>query len=140
PLLERHSEANIDFWPTRPNMIEAGIQASLADSRALRRTAVGGRGLPALEWVLWLPSPQPAALSDAQAGRYAALLARDADEEVQALRERFAVSSRTELTGAAAQTAIGELINQTVGAVEGCGASGCSIRQPWPIRRHSHAG
>src|SRR5262245_12636758 len=22
PLLERHSEANIDFWPTRPNMIE----------------------------------------------------------------------------------------------------------------------
>jgi hypothetical protein len=34
------------------------------------------------------------------------------------LRERFAVSSRTEPTGAAAQTAIGELINQTVGAVE----------------------
>jgi predicted lipoprotein len=118
PLLERHTEANIDFWPTRPNMVEAGMQQLLPDTRALRRTGVAGRGLPALEWVLWMPAPKAAALADPRACTYAALLARDVDEEAQGLRERFGASANTEIPGPVAQHAIAELLNQTVGAVE----------------------
>jgi predicted lipoprotein len=118
PLLERHTEANIDFWPTRPNMVEAGMQQPLADTRALRKTGVAGRGLPALEWLLWMPAPQPAALAGPHACAYAALLARDVEEEAVALLERFGAESGRQIPGPVAQKAIAELLNQTVGAVE----------------------
>lgn len=118
PLLDRHTEANIDFWPTRPNMVEAGMQQSLPDTRALRKTGVAGRGLPALEWLLWMPAPKPAALTGPHACAYAALLARDVDEEAQGLLERFGAEATTEISGPAAQKAIADLINQSVGAVE----------------------
>src|SRR4051794_22359279 len=55
PLLARHTAANIDFWPTRPGMIEFAMRSPPADVTALRRTGVAGRGLPALEWLLWGP-------------------------------------------------------------------------------------
>src|SRR5689334_15256628 len=85
PLLARHTAANIDFWPTRPRMIEFAMRSPPADITALRRTGVAGRGLPALEWLLWGPGEMPPAAAYAGACTYALIITQDLLAETQAL-------------------------------------------------------
>jgi predicted lipoprotein len=118
PLLERHTAANIDFWPPRPNMIEAVLRNPPSDTITLRRTGVAARGLPALEWLLWASGESPPAAASPGACGYALLIAQDLLEEAQALvAELTAIGNRTPAPDAV-QPLLGELINQTIGAVD----------------------
>jgi predicted lipoprotein len=117
PLLERYTAANIDFWPTRPNMIEAAIGRAPPDTKSLRRVSVAARGLPALEWLLWDPAQTARVMKDAKVCNYARLLADDIAEEAQGLDTRFAMLVRT-FPAEASSVMFAELVNQAVGAVE----------------------
>lgn len=119
PLLERYTSANIDFWPTRPYMIEAAMRQTLPDTTALRRVGVAARGLPALEWLLWESGEPARVVADAKVCGYALLLAKDIAEEGQALDTRFAaLDGSISMQDATAKT-LDELVNQAIGAVEG---------------------
>ena len=118
PLLDRFTSANIDFWPTRPNMIEAAMAHPPPNPAMLRRTGVAARGLPALEWLLWEPGASARVLADTNICGYALVLAQDIAEEGQALDTLFASLGRTVPADAATAPMLAELVNQTVGAVE----------------------
>jgi predicted lipoprotein len=65
PLLRRRSTRQIDFAPTRPELIRRAIASAPADLQALERIGTPAKGLPALEWLLW---PQPVEGSAGLAG------------------------------------------------------------------------
>lgn len=65
PLLQRRSTRQIDFAPTRPELIRRAIASAPADLQALERIGTPAKGLPALEWLLW---PQPVEGSAGLAG------------------------------------------------------------------------
>ena len=118
PLLQRHTAANIDFWPTRPNMIEAALRNPPSDTVALRRTGVAARGLPALEWLLWTPGRSPLAAASPGACSYALIIADDLLEEAHALHTALGALGDHTSAPEVAQQLLGELINQTTGAIE----------------------
>lgn len=118
PLLQRRSTRQIDFAPTRPELVRRAIAAAPADLAALERVGTPAKGLPALEWLLWSQAP------DAPACRYAELLAAHLLAEAQALAQAFAALAAAtpepdddEAEQAAAQ-AMSELVNQWVGGLE----------------------
>jgi predicted lipoprotein len=117
PLLKRHTAANIDFWPTRPNMIEAAMRSPPADARALRKLSVAARGLPALEWLLWTPGPHAPANVE-KSCRYSQVLAKDLADEAEALELEFAKLAAKAPAGAEASKLLAECVNQSVAAIE----------------------
>ncbi len=119
PLLERYTASNIDFWPTRPYMIEAAMRQTMPDSAALRQVGVAARGLPALEWLLWDPRESAQLMADAKVCGYALLLAQDIAAEGQALYTRFAAFDWSISMQDATTKMLNELVNQAIGAVEG---------------------
>jgi hypothetical protein len=102
PLLTRRSQRQIDFLPTRPRLIEKALKAAPADAAAMERIGTPAKGLPALEWLLWVKTIQPAS----PACGYAVLVAEEIEREAAAL--------------AAAPLALepGELLNQWIGGIE----------------------
>jgi predicted lipoprotein len=118
PLLERATEANIDFWPARPQMIDAGIARAITSTKGLRQTGVAGRGFAALERLLWIPAMTPRAGVERPACAYAALLARDIHEEALALETRFGELAAAAPSVDEAKSSLAELINQLVVGVE----------------------
>jgi uncharacterized protein len=119
PLLDRYTSANIDFWPTRPYMIEAAMRQTLPDTAALRRVGVAARGLPALEWLLWDPGEPARVMADAKVCGYALLLAQDIADEGQALDAGFVALDRPMPMQDRTRKMLDELVNQAIGAVEG---------------------
>ena len=112
PMIERRSMRQIDFWPTRPALIERAIRAAPASAADMERVGTPAKGLPALEWLLWVHRVP----LDAPACRYAAQVAAEIDREADALAERFAaLASAPPEDGA---TLMGEAINQWVGGLE----------------------
>ena len=120
PLLQRRSTRQIDFAPTRPELIRRAIAAAPADLAALERVGTPAKGLPALEWLLWTQPPT----AGTPACRYAGLLAEHLLAEARALEQAFsALAAATpdpddEDANQAAAQAMAELVNQWVGGVE----------------------
>ena len=83
PLLERRSARSIDFWPTRPAMVSAAVANPPPTAAALDDLGAPAKGLPALEWQLWQPTP------DAAQCAYAAALAQGCAAEAQAILADF---------------------------------------------------
>lgn len=77
--------ARIDFWPTRPNLIEQALEGvdRLDSNRLANLTASAAKGLPAVEWLLFSPASGGAlaALQDSvkgpRRGAYLAAAATD---------------------------------------------------------------
>jgi|GEM_PF-1220807 len=75
----------VNFWPTRPNLIEQGLSGSdpLDSNRLATLTPSAAKGLPAMEWLLFSPSTGVAlaALQDSlngkRRGQYIAAVASD---------------------------------------------------------------
>lgn len=68
PTLARRSSKEIDFWPTRPKVIQqaATVTANAPMSGqpaidAMDRWGTAVKGLPALEWLLFAAGPEPTA-------------------------------------------------------------------------------
>ena len=116
PLVQRRSTRQIDFTPTRPELIKRAIQTAPQDATAMESIGTPAKGLPALEWLLWTQAIAPAT----PACRYAVQVAADIQREADALAKAFAeLAARP--PGEAEQTqgpAMSELINQWAGALE----------------------
>lgn len=116
PLVQRRSTRQIDFTPTRPELIKRAIQTAPQDATAMESIGTPAKGLPALEWLLWTQPIAPAT----PACRYAVQAAADIQREADALAKAFAeLAARP--PGEAEQTqgpAMSELINQWAGALE----------------------
>ncbi|MDQ3059989.1 MAG: imelysin family protein [Pseudomonadota bacterium] len=116
PLVQRRSARQIDFTPTRPELITRAIQSAPADAAAMERIGTPAKGLPALEWLLWSRPVAP----QTPACRYAVQVAADIAREAGVLSSEFASLAAREL-GEEEETsvpAMGELVNQWVGGLE----------------------
>jgi predicted lipoprotein len=85
PLVQRRSTRQIDFTPTRPELIKRAIQTAPQDATAMESIGTPAKGLPALEWLLWTPAIAPAT----PACRYAVQVAADIQREADALAKAF---------------------------------------------------
>jgi predicted lipoprotein len=107
PVLERRSQRAIDFTPTRPRMIEKAIKSAPKTPAEMELIGTPAKGLPALEWLLWVKPVQPASPACA----YAVLIAKEVAHEAAAL----AGAKPAVLDDA---TVLSELVNQWVGGIE----------------------
>lgn len=116
PLVQRRSARQIDFTPTRPELITRAIQSAPADAAAMERIGTPAKGLPALEWLLWSRPVAP----QTPACRYAVQVAADVSREAAALSGDLAELAAREPgeDDAASAPAMAELLNQWVGALE----------------------
>jgi uncharacterized protein len=117
PLIERRSQRQIDFLPTRPALIERAIAAEPADAAAMERVGTPAKGLPALEWLLWTQPITP----ESAACRYAVQAALDVEREAIALQGAFKALASTDWADADPDktvAAMSELVNQWVGGLE----------------------
>ncbi|MBN9430508.1 MAG: imelysin family protein [Burkholderiales bacterium] len=125
PLVERRVLHQLDFTPTRPELIERAIRSAPADAQAMERIGTPAKGLPALEWLLWSRPERLGKGPDAPACRYAVQVAAELAREAVSLREGFAAAAPAGETSedepdapAQAATAMSELVNQFVGGIE----------------------
>ncbi len=117
PLVQRRSSRQIDFTPTRPELIKRAVQTAPQDAAAMESIGTPAKGLPALEWLLW---SQPVIAPATPACRYAVQVAADIRREADALAKAFSeLAARP--PGEAEESngpAMSELINQWTGALE----------------------
>ncbi|MDB5930164.1 MAG: hypothetical protein JWR60_1871 [Polaromonas sp.] len=116
PLVLRRSARQIDFNPTRPELIARAIQAAPADTAAMERIGTPAKGLPALEWLLWTRPAAPATPACA----YAVQLAQDINREAAALSTEFGQLAARDLSEEEETSvpAMSELVNQWIGGLE----------------------
>ncbi|MBG6071594.1 MULTISPECIES: imelysin family protein [unclassified Polaromonas] len=117
PLITRRSQRQIDFSPTRPALIERAIKSAPVGPQAMELVGTPGKGLPALEWLLWT---RPVAPGSA-ACRYAVEVAHDIEREALALQQDFKTLAATDWQNAELATVaagMSELVNQWAGGVE----------------------
>ena len=119
PLVQRRSARQIDFIPTRPELIKNAITTAPADARAMESIGTPAKGLPALEWLLWTQAAT-APLPGTPACTYAIQVAADVQREAEALSKEFAALAARQ-PGEAEEgnvAALGELVNQWTGGLE----------------------
>jgi len=127
PTLTRRTSKTIDFWPTRPAVIDKAVQmtaelpvAGAQAEQAMMQWGSAAKGLPALEWLLFPESDGPAPITrDAGTCRYAQRISLAlADEAAQlhaAWREQAA---RWHAQPPPAQRALSDTLNLFVGSIE----------------------
>lgn len=113
PVIERRSQRQIDFWPTRPALLAKALERApktLADMESIGTPA---KGFPAMEQLLADP-PSPAHCP------YLVLVAEGIEAEAVALRAGFDALATRDWTSDedAARTAFAEWINQWLGGLE----------------------
>lgn len=116
PLVLRRSARQIDFMPTRPELIKSAIQTAPLDATAMESIGTPAKGLPALEWLLWV---QPIA-ANTPACTYAVQVAADIKREADALDKDFAALGARQ-PGELEENnvpAVSELLNQWTGGLE----------------------
>lgn len=114
PLVERRSQRQIDFVPTRPALIERAIARAPRGAQAMELVGTPGKGLPALEWLLWTQPLQPATPACA----YAVEAAAEVEREAAALKGAFAAAAADDWAPEAASAAMAEALNQWIGGIE----------------------
>ena len=116
PLVQRRSARQIDFMPTRPELIKRAIEAEPTDAKAMESVGTPAKGLPALEWLLWSQPPAPATPACA----YALQVATDIQREADALANAFAELAARQPGDAEESNvpAVSEFVNQWTGAIE----------------------
>jgi hypothetical protein len=95
-------------------MIEAAIKSSPASLADLELIGTPAKGLPALEWLLWVSPIQPASAEC----RYAVLISEEIEREARALNEAYRKAASQKPGEEAAKAALSELVNQWVGGIE----------------------
>lgn len=113
PVIERRSQRQIDFWPTRPALLAKALARApqtLADMESIGTPA---KGFPAIELLL-AAKPTPAHCP------YLLLLAEGIEAEATALRTGFDQLAARDWTSDedAARSAFAEWINQWLGGLE----------------------
>ena len=107
PVLERRSQRQIDFTPTRPRLIEKAVKLAPVNAANMELIGTPAKGLPALEWLLWVKPIQPASAEC----RYALQLAAEVTREAEALQAAPTLGLDDAAT-------LSEWVNQWVGGLE----------------------
>jgi predicted lipoprotein len=118
PVLERRSQRQIDFWPTRPELLQKAIDKAPTNLADMERVGTPAKGFPALEQLLARGSAQrPLGAADC---RFAQLTAQAVAQEAAALQTAFGVLAVKDWNAATedATTAFGEWINQWLAGLE----------------------
>ena len=110
PLIERRSQRQIDFTPTRPHLIEKAVKSAPSDPADMELIGTPAKGLPALEWLLWVQPAQPASPEC----RYAVQVAAEIGREAVALDGAYKQAAQRTPDSAA----LSEFVNQWVGGLE----------------------
>ena len=114
PLIERRSQRQIDFTPTRPRLIEKAVKSAPTGPADMELIGTPAKGLPALEWLLWVQPVQPASPEC----RYAVQVAAEIGREAVALDEAYEQAAQRTQDSATASADLSELVNQWVGGLE----------------------
>lgn len=126
--LQRRTSRTIDFWPTRPNVIEqaarmtadAPVSGPQADD-AMVRWGTAAKGLPALEWLLFPEEGKPVPLWNSPAQcLYARRVARAVASEAAVLLEAWRTqAARWPMApDAEVNKALSDTLNLLVGSCE----------------------
>ncbi len=148
PVLTRRSQRQIDFWPTRPELVSKGLAKAPQTLADMEKIGTLAKGLPAMELLLAQSRPQDSArvrVLDARGLKsgekpkevpfsntpmpgatcqYLSLLAQGVQTEAHELGAELAVwaakdwLSITESDPEATRTAFAEWLNQWLGGVE----------------------
>ncbi len=110
PLIERRSQRQIDFMPTRPRLIEKAVKSAPTGPAEMELIGTPAKGLPALEWLLWVQPVQPASPEC----RYAVQVAAEIGREAAALDQAYQQAAQH----APDNAALSDLVNQWVGGLE----------------------
>ena len=88
PLVTRRSQRQIDFWPTRPDLLRRSMEKTPASLADMDRVGTPAKGFPAFEVLLnqWAASRQAA---PAPACRYAELIAQGIATEARELQNEL---------------------------------------------------
>ncbi|GAB3431846.1 imelysin family protein [Giesbergeria sinuosa] len=115
PVLQRRSQRQIDFWPTRPALLDKALARKPQTLAELASIGSPAKGFPALEILLRDQSVAPTTRC-----AYMVLLAQGIEAEAIALREEFAQWATRDWTSSeqTTQTSMAEWINQWLGGWE----------------------
>ena len=113
PVIERRSQRQIDFWPTRPALLAKALARAPKTLADMESVGTPAKGFPAMEQLLAAP-PSPAHCP------YLVLVAEGIEAEAVALRAGFDLLAARDWTSDedAARSAFAEWINQWLGGLE----------------------
>jgi predicted lipoprotein len=113
PVIERRSQRQIDFWPTRPALLEKALKSAPQTLADMERIGTPAKGFPAMERLL-AGKPSPAHCP------YLVLIAEGIEAEARALRAGFEEPATRDWTAdeEGARSAFAEWINQWLGGLE----------------------
>ena len=113
PVIERRSQRQIDFWPTRPALLAKALARAPKTLADMESVGTPAKGFPAMEQLLAAP-PSPAHCP------YLVLVAEGIEAEAVALRTGFDALAARDWTSDedAARSAFAEWINQWLGGLE----------------------
>ena len=113
PVIERRSQRQIDFWPTRPALLAKALERAPQTLADMEPVGTPAKGFPAMEQLL-AAQPSPAHCP------YLVLVAEGIEAEAVALRAGFDALAARDWTSDedAARTAFAEWINQWLGGLE----------------------
>lgn len=104
PTLKRRSSKTVDFWPTRPSVIEMAVTATAEEAvsgtaaeDSMQRWGTAAKGLPAIEWFLFPDAgsePVVPARKSASHCAYAQRVARGILEESSILTSQWKSDAR----------------------------------------------
>ncbi len=121
PVVERRSQRQIDFWPTRPELLRKALQKAPQTLADMDRVGTPAKGFPALERLLFASSAAPAATRlDAATCSYVHLSAQAIAVEARELKTALDTlatqdwAESPEATG----TAMAEWVNQWLAGLE----------------------
>lgn len=115
PLVARRSQRQIDFWPTRPQLLQQALARAPQTLADMDRVGTPAKGFPALEQLL----AQDTALTPAQC-RFATLAAQAIAVEARELQAALDTLARKDWSESPEDTgtAFAEWINQWLGGLE----------------------
>lgn len=138
PMVTRRSQRQIDFWPSRPQLLQQALHKGPQTLADMDRIGTPAKGFPALESLLWAPQPLP--LHDvAQTCHYAGLIAQGIAAEAQAIHTELQSLAQKDWsdTPEDSSAAFAEWINQWLAGLERL--RWAHIGKPLASRRGPHA-
>jgi len=121
PVVERRSQRQIDFWPTRPALLRKALEKAPQTLADMDRVGTPAKGFSALERLLFATSAAPSATRlDAATCSYVHLSAQAIAVEAQALKTELDTLATQDWTASpeATGTAMAEWVNQWLAGLE----------------------
>jgi uncharacterized protein len=120
PLVSRRSQRQIDFWPTRPELIVRALKADPHTLVDMERVGTPAKGLPAMDWMLAQWAAPGQGKPSARDCRFMGLVAQGIAEEALALDGAFVTLTSKGWADSPdeAKAAMAEWVNQWLAGLE----------------------